>query len=188
MEVSTSAGNIKIVHPSELMNLITTERIYQTVVQYSAPVSTPVSLSNPWPTATTYNRHVKTIEHFKDKEDFICNSFVKDLYNRLIPAVAPLSFYESVEDASVECLNNFGLPTHGVLFGPNILIVGEFTKDAITFKEAAPNQGVLVIYMPNKFSVIHLQEKCPGIHVETKYNKYVSNILIMETMKKLELS
>ena len=73
------------------------------------------------------------------------------------------------------------------MFGPNVLIVGEFNEDTIVFKELGPNHGALLIYAPNKFAVMSLPGPCPYLKVEYKYSKYVSNILLGETFKRLGL-
>lgn len=191
MKVWASSGDIDIISPKDVVKLIPKEKVYQTVQQYIQPPSspiTPVFSGYGGPAVQTYSRQVKTIEHYNDEEYFILNSFVKDLHyaNRTLD-LKPNTFQEAIEDASVECLNNFGMPSHAIVFNPNVVIVGQFDEDTIKFKHVGPGYGALIIYKPNVFSVIHSKEPCPWFQPEEKYGQFVSNILLMETMKRLDL-
>lgn len=195
MQFNTSAGAVEIIHPRDMVPLVPVEKVYQTVQQYPVQQTNIIASSqfsgygpSTAPPVATYQRNVKTIDRFSDYEYFILNSFVSDLHGHgRVLDVKPESFEEAVQDACVECLNNFGIPTHVVVFNPNVIVAGQFDKDAICFKEAAPNYGALLTYMPNKFTIVYSPKPCPYFGVESKYGQFVSNVLIMGTMERLGL-
>lgn len=190
----TTAGQVEIVHPRDIIPLISREKVYQVVQQCNAPQNsgsqfagygTPTTKQVPG--AQVYSRSVVQVQHYSDEEYFMLNSLVAQLYETRVLNVEPSSFEEAIEDACVECLNNFGEPTHAAVFAPNVVVVGQFDSDVIKFKEVGPNFGALLVYVPNKFTIVHSPKPCPYFNVESKYGQFVSNVLIMDTFARLGL-
>lgn len=195
MKIWTSCSDVELIHPRDLVNVIKEEQVYSTVQQYAmsqpliaaAPTFQGYGQFSSTPTQS-FSRGVKQIELFKDKEYFILNSFMMDLhYHGRFTDNTAQSFEETIEDAAVECMNNFAQPTHAVVFNPNVVVVGEFHNDTVTFKTMSPYHGAVIVYMPNKFTVMYSPKPCPYFPVEPKYGQFVSNILIGQTMKRLDL-
>jgi len=188
MKFNTVSGDVEIIHPRDLLKILPVDNVHQTVQQYHTTLPLPPATWSPSPiTTATYNRQVKMIEPFVDVEDFILDSLVRDIYGNVVESSGS-TFDDAMNDAACECLNQFGSPTHAVIFNPNVIIMGDFTEpDSIVFKQMGPNHGALIIYKPKHFAAIHSKEKCPYIMVEPKYGRYVSNVLIMDTIRRLGL-
>lgn len=189
MIIHTSCGSVELIHPSKLIDIIPNSIAHNTVEQYNCITSiSPYASAHSAQAAavaTTYKRDIKIVEQFEDKEDFILKLFIKEMYGQVVKSKTK-DFVEAVEDLTINCMHNFGLPTHIILFG-DILIAGEFSYDVIQFRSLSPNQGTLIVFQPCKFSLTRLLDPCPYLTTEPFYDRYAAPLNLIETMKKLGL-
>ena len=189
MIYNTIGGPVKIIYPSQIIDIIPTEQIQNSrSYHFIKSLSAPSSLAHNLPATSSFTTQTNGIVNFGDKEDLLISSLVKELDDRVLTTVDAVSWENALADASVDCLENFGAPTHAILFENNVMIMGEFTHDNICFKEVTPNTGTLVMYSPHKFNICKMPGPAPYVGpANSKYNKYVQHIMILETLKKLDL-
>jgi len=194
MIFNTIAGPVKIMSPSEIGTIVPHEQIQYTnnpnygylknLMSPPTSFSMSVAINTQVANFTTATSEITT---YTNKEGFLLESLVKQLTNRVLN-ISSNSFEEAVQDAAVECISNFGTPTHAIVFNNNTMIMGEFESSSISFKEVSPNTGALVLYSPYKFNICKLPEACSYLgSINPKYDSYTQYILILETLKRLDL-
>ena len=196
MTFNSVAGPIEIVYPSNIEHITPHERIqcksHFPQFGYLKNLLPPLGVFSPSITLSTTAVHNFTtgtseIVKFHDKEKFLLHSLAKKLTSRYID-ISATSFEEAIEDAALHCLTNFSTPTHAILFHNNVMIMGEFNSDSISFKEVTPDIGALIVYSPYKFNICKLPVSCPYMPpAHPKYDAYVQYVLIHETLKRLDL-
>ena len=190
MEVLTAVGPIRVIHPREMISLISKEDIGKPVYEYSYHTDSIAPFPSTGALDVEYTSQTKQIEHYHNLEHFVLDSFTKDLRNSdsKILLSETISFEDAVDAAACECMQQYGDPTHALLFSPNVIIVGQFDHSTISLKEIRPNMGTLVVYKPHRFIVAYSPNSCLRLNVEPKYREFVSDVTIMKTMERLGLS
>ena len=171
MKIHSPGGTIEIIYPNQLVDLIPTSRIDRPIVEYYESSSLPTYNSVPYD--PSYIKIIKEVDFFNEKEDFILKSLMNNLncLSIIDHSNSGYSLEISLNDGVLDCLNNFGTPTHALLLG-NCILVGEFNDpDTLAFKELAPTHGVLIVYRPIRFAIVRLDNYCPHISNRSKYNK-----------------
>lgn len=190
MIFNTAAGPINIVHPNQISRIIPRERIQ------SHPNNPYTYLENQdilpptfssIPTLPSFTTQTKYITNIENEEDYLLKTLVSDLNSRISIEDFP-SFEDAICHMAMRFCQNYGDPTHAILFENNVMIMGEFKSSEISFKEVDKGRGTLIVYSPHKFSIFKVPTSNQYLYpANPKYNKYTQHIMLIETFKRLDL-
>lgn len=192
MIFNTAAGPVNIIHPDQIRSIIPREIVNSrpnASYNYLKNLNhTPFFTTSTQPTVIpSFRTESKSIVEIKSEEDYLLKALVSEL-NGQVSTEDYSSFEEAINDMAVVSCQNFGNPTHALLFENNTVIMGEFKNNEISFKQTSSTAGVLVVYSPLKFNIFKVptsnQYMSPA---NPKYNKYTQHIMLIDTFKRLNL-